>query len=197
MSKVLTPAQGLDKVNLTVRGTVNTIVRTFGTATPEQIIAGMVWYGTTQDLVYVLSERSQYTINQVACAMAQLSPRLRWSQNVDSVEILVMTGDLPRYVMSGPAKRARKALIAADPFATFGKKALKTQNFARNIMGDENAVTIDVWMARLVGVSERQLKLVGVYEALAHCFRLAAKRLGISPAQLQAVVWTVVRGSAV
>jgi hypothetical protein len=185
------------KVGLTVRGTVNTIVAAFHAATPGQIIEGMVWYGTAQNLVYVLSEVSQYTVDQVACAMSQLSPRLRWSQNVDAVERLVCTGKLPGYVMSGPGRRAGQALRAADPFATFGKKALKTQSFARNIMGDENAVTVDVWIARLVGVDERQLKLAGVYEGIAHCFRLAAKRIGgITPAQLQAVVWIVVRGSA-
>jgi hypothetical protein len=195
--KVLTAAEGLDKVGLTVRSTVNQIVRVFGQATPEQIIAGMVWYGTAQDLVYVLSEKSSYTIDQVACAMAALSPRLRWSQNTDSVESLVMTGELPRYIMSGPGKRARKALTAADPYQVFSKSAKKTHSFARNITGDEIAVTVDVWIARVVGVDERQLKLAGVYEAIAHCFRLAAKRVGITPAQLQAVVWIVVRGSAV
>lgn len=195
--KALTPAEGLAKVDLTVRGTVNTIVNAFNQATPEQIIDGMVWYGTAHNIVYVLSEVSQYTVDQVAAGMAQLSPRLRWHQNIEAIERLVITGETPRYVMSGPASRAGKALAAAEPLDTFGKHAKKTRSFARNITGDENAVTVDVWIARLVHVDERQLKLAGVYEAIAHCFRLAAKRIGnITPAQLQAVVWIVVRGSA-
>ena len=197
MTKVLTPAEGLAKVDLTVRGTVNTIVNAFNQASPEQIIDGMIWYGTAENIVYVLSEVSQYTVDQVAAAMAQLSPRLRWHQNVEAIEHLVITGKAPRYVMSGPAKRAGRALTAAEPMDTFGKHAKKTKSFAANIMGYENAVTVDVWIARLVNVDERQLKLAGVYEAIAHCFRLAAKRIGgITPAQLQAVVWIVVRGSA-
>jgi hypothetical protein len=98
--------------------------------------------------------------------------------------------------MSGPAGRARRALEVADPEATFGKKALKTLNFSRNISGCVNSVTVDVWAAKVVGVTEAQLKLTGVYDAIAHCYRLAAKRAGIHPAQMQAICWIVVRGSA-
>jgi hypothetical protein len=57
-------------------------------------------------------------------------------------------------------------------------------------------VTVDVWIARVVGVTEQQLKLVGVYEGIAHCYRLVAKRAGLDPAQVQAITWIVQRGSA-
>jgi hypothetical protein len=143
-----------------------------------------------------LSRQSQYTVDQVAAAFAHLSPRLRWKQNVDSIEKLVLFGMVPSYVMAGPANRAKAALLAANPEDTFGKKALKTLNFSRNVSGCTNSVTVDVWAARLCGVSESQLKLTGVYNALAHCFRLAAKRAGVTPAQIQAITWIVVRGSA-
>jgi hypothetical protein len=197
MSKVLTTKQGLAKAGLAPETVVKRIIRHFNRATPEQIIDGMIWYGTAHNIVYVLSEVSQYTVDQVAAAMAQLSPRLRWHQNVEAIEALVMTGEVPRYVMGAPGRRAAKALDAAEPFDTFGKAAKKTASFARNITGDELAVTVDVWIARAVGVTESQLKMAGVYEAIAHCFRVAAKRIGkITPAQLQAVVWIVVRGSA-
>jgi hypothetical protein len=42
----------------------------------------------------------------------------------------------------------------------------------------------------------RMFARVGSYDALAHCYRLAAKRVGVSPAQIQAVTWVVVRGRA-
>jgi hypothetical protein len=115
---------------------------------------------------------------------------------VDSIISLVNDGVVPTYVMSGPAGRAHKALNAAEPFDTFGKAAKKTRSFARNITGDVHAVTVDVWAARIAGVTEDQLKLVGVYEAVAHCYRLAAKRAGIDPQQMQAITWIVIRGSA-
>lgn len=196
MSKTLTPQQGLDKIGLNVEQVVKRISRTFNKASDEQIWLGMVWYTKAQELVNGLADNSQYTVNQVAAAMAHLSPRLRWKQNVDSIQRLVLIGLLPSYIMSGPGARARAALESANPEATFGKKALKTLNFSRNVAGCPNSVTVDVWAANVVGVAESELKLTGVYDAIAHCYRLAAKRAGVTPAQMQAITWIVVRGSA-
>lgn len=196
MAKTLTPQQGLDKVGLTTETVVKRIMRAFYKASEAEFVLGLCWYNDAQYIVNTLAADSQYTVNQIAAAMAHLSPRLRWKQNVDSIEQLVLLGKVPNYVMSGPAKRAEAALQAANPELTFGKKALKTLNFSRNVSGCANSVTVDVWAARLCGVSEAQLKLVGVYDALAHCFRLAAKRAGVTPAQIQAITWIVVRGSA-
>jgi|688.fasta_scaffold133879_4 hypothetical protein len=194
--KALTANEALAKIGLNVEQVTKRISRTFGKATAEDILAGKVWYCEAQDLCENLSLFSDYTIDQIAAAMAQLSPRLRWSQNVDSIIALVNDGVVPAYVMSGPAGRAHKAINAAEPFDTFGKAAKKTRSFARNITGDVHAVTVDVWAARIAGVTEDQLKLVGVYEAVAHCYRLAAKRAGIDPQQMQAITWIVIRGSA-
>ena len=194
--KVLTAQQGLDKLGLTTETVVKRILRSFNKATNQDIVDGLAWYTEVTDLVYHLSATSGYTEPQVAAALAHLSPRLRWSQNVDSIRLLVNTGTVPAYVMSGPAGRARRALEAANPELTFGKKALKTLNFSRNCSGCVNSVTVDVWAAKVVGVTESQLKLVGVYDAIAHCYRLAAKRAGVTPAQIQAITWIVVRGSA-
>lgn len=196
MSKTLTPQQGLDKVGLTVETVVKRIMRTFERATTDEFLQGLVWYFDAKQIVTDLSSQSDYTAAQVAAAMAHLSPRLRWKQNVDSIEQLVLSGKVPNYVMSGPANRAKAALVAANPELTFGKKALKTLNFSRNVSGCSNSVTVDVWAANVAGIAESELKLTGVYDAIAHCYRLAAKRAGVTPAQIQAITWIVVRGSA-
>ncbi len=194
--KALTPQQGLDKIGLNVEQVVKRISRCFNKATAQQIAEGMAWYDEAGQLVDWLAYSSPYTVSQIAAAMAHLSPRLRWSQNVDAITELVTKGTIPNYVMSGPAGRARRALEVSEPELTFGKKALKTLNFSRNCSGCVNSVTVDVWAANVVGVAESELKLVGVYDAIAHCYRLAAKRAGIHPAQMQAITWIVVRGSA-
>lgn len=193
----ITANEALAKAGLNVEQVTKRILRTFGKATEQDVLDGKCWYDEAQAIVRNLAAFSVYTEDQVAAAMAQLSPKLRWSQNVTSIIQLVNEGSLPAYVMTGPANRARKALAAAEPFDTFGVKAKKTRSFARNIIGDTNAVTVDVWAARVAGITEDQLKLVGVYEAVAHCYRLAAKRAGIDPQQMQAITWIVIRGSAV
>jgi hypothetical protein len=193
---MMTAQQGFDKVGLFTETVVKRIIRVADKADYDTTFEGINWYYEAQRLCETLAADSDYTVDQIAVAMAHLSPRLRWSQNVVSIVALVKTGKLPAYIMRGPAKRARKALLAADPFATFGKRAKKTESFARNIIGDDNAVTVDTWILNVVGITEEQLKLVGVYDAVAHAYRLAAKRRGFTPAQLQAVTWIVVRGSA-
>lgn len=193
---VLTAQQGFDKVDLTTEAVVKRILRVFNKATAADMAAGVVWYQSAQELVEYLAACSKYTVPQIAAAMAHLSPRLRWKQNVDSITMLVLTGKLPAYIMAGPGRRARKALESANPEDTFGKRALKTLNFSRNVSGCEQSVTVDVWAAKVAGITEQQLKLVGVYNSVAHAYRLAAKRVGLTPAQLQAVVWVVIRGSA-
>jgi len=196
MTKVLTPEQGLAKIGLNVEQVVKRISRCYNKATDQQVVDGMVWYDEAVTIVTELSDQSQYTVDQVAAAMAHLSPRLRWNQNVIAIKMLVRQSCLPRYIMSGPAQRAFTALVAANPEDTFGKKAKKTLNFSRNVSGCQQSVTVDVWAANVVGVAESELKLTGVYEAIAHCYRLAAKRAGVTPAQMQAITWIVVRGSA-
>jgi len=193
---MMTAQQGFDKVDLVTEVVVKRIVRTLNKADAVTVREGMEWYDEARQLTVKLSLLSEYTTAQVAAAMAHLSPRLRWNQNVEAITELVLHGTLPAYIMQGPAKRARKALVATEPMNTFGKRAKKTLAFARNINGDVNAVTVDVWIMQVVGISEDQLKLTGVYDAVAHAYRLAAKRRGFTPAQLQAITWIVVRGSA-
>ena len=194
---MMTAQQGFDKVELTTETAVKRIVRTLNKADAVTVREGMAWYDEARQLTVELSLISEYTTDQVAAAMAHLSPRLRWKQNVEAITELVLSGTLPAYIMQGPAKRARKALVATEPMNTFGKGAKKTLAFARNINGDVNAVTVDVWIMQVVGITEQQLKMVGVYDAVAHAYRLAAKRCNLSPAALQAITWIVVRGSAV
>jgi len=196
MANAMTAQQGFDKVDLVTEAVVKRIVRTLNKADAVTVREGMAWYDEARQLTVNLSLMSEYTTAQVAAAMAHLSPRIRWNHNVEAITDLVLYGTLPAYVMQGPAKRARKALVAAEPMNTFGKRAKKTLAFARNINGDVNAVTVDVWIMQVIGISEDQLKLTGVYDAVAHAYRLAAKRRGFTPAQLQAITWIVVRGSA-
>jgi hypothetical protein len=63
-------------------------------------------------------------------------------------------------------------------------------------LGDENAVTVDVWAARVAGVDPEILRRPREYAAVAEAYRRAAKRVGISPRKLQAITWCLIRGTA-
>jgi thermostable 8-oxoguanine DNA glycosylase len=72
---------------------------------------------------------------------------------------------------------------------------LKTNSFAKAIAGDENAVVIDVWMLRAVGIEKKTPSQSG-YKELAKAVTTVATKYGMTPRSMQALIWIVVRGSA-
>ena len=86
----------------------------------------------------------------------------------------------------------------ANNSLTLGFKALngmKTNAYAKAIAGDENAVVIDVWMLRAVGI-EKKSPTKNQYNEMAEAVTKVAIELGLTPRTTQALIWIVVRGSA-
>jgi hypothetical protein len=81
---------------------------------------------------------------------------------------------------------------------TLGFDALngrKTNAFARNIAGDKDAVTIDVWMIRAAGMDANKGVNDTEYRILAEVVRELAANRGMYPATAQALIWIIVRGN--
>lgn len=179
------------RADVTLETLVRRIVKTFDRATAADLEAGARWYGEAQDLARELAERAG-SLEHAAAVISHLSPRSTWARNVAAARALILGHDMPAGVMSEPLARATVALESSDPEATF--KGPKTLRFFRNIVGDVESVTVDVWALRVVGVSEQAVGRVGVYDAVEHAYRLAARRRGVDPSTMQATTWIVVRG---
>jgi hypothetical protein len=74
-------------------------------------------------------------------------------------------------------------------------KGMKTNAFAKAIAGDEQAVVIDVWMLRAVGI-EKKTPGQAQYNLLVEAVKKTAFDFGMTPRAMQALIWIVVRGSA-
>ena len=177
------------------RAMVDRIVRTYDRATPEQRADGAAWYADGESIIDDLSARTGYSREHVAAVVSHLSPRTTWSRNVYGATMLVTTGTAPTCIGSN-VDRARRALESDAPLDTFGGP--KTRRFARNLLGDRTQVTVDVWAARVafgdtVDNPESVLSRAGVYDAVEHAYRLAARRLGVDPVSVQATTWIVIR----
>lgn len=177
----------------TIKRMRNAVERALNKATDDHMSEGSSWYATANAEAVRLSEQSGYTVEQVAAAISHLSPRLHWVRNLEAAESLVLTGDA-RAVMSRGLAKAKEALKSDNPVETFSPGALKTTAFYHNIVGDLDQVTVDVWASRLVNVDEKTLGRVGMYQAVSHSYRLAAKSFDLKPAEAQAIGWTIVRG---
>ena len=181
----------------TDRTMVARVERKLALADAETIETGRHRYDIGQQMVARHAQLSGRTVEHAAAEMSHLSPRERWENNVKAAELFARTGEKRQGIMSGPFDRAVRASVSDAPLASFGPKAHKTRALAANLAGDLTEVTVDVWIARAMKVSETELKRVGVYARIAKAFRKVAARHNLEPAQLQAIVWIVERGSAV
>ncbi len=181
---------------VTVDTLASRIVRTFDAATASDIESGARWYPLAGELASDLARESGYSVDVAAAVISHLSPRSSWTRNVLAARALLVDDIALAGVMGRELARARSARDDGfdDLIDSFSSSALKTRSFYRNIIGDVESVTVDVWACRVAGVSESLLSRKGAYDVLEHAYRLAARRRGIDPSTMQAVTWIVARG---
>lgn len=186
--------EALAKLGTTPQMVTDRILSVWKQATPTNIEDGAQWYLLRQQEVYEYAETYAVTPEYVATLIAHLSPRTPWDRNIKGARS-VLRGQPIAGLIPANLARAVAAGHTTDPLSTL--KGKKTRSFALNMLGDLYEVTIDVWAARVaLGACsdlENRLKRVGVYEALAYCYRDAAQRVGVTPPTMQATTWIVAR----
>jgi hypothetical protein len=105
--------------------------------------------------------------------------------------------ELARQFVNGESvKCLRTSIRNAEAARTRGFSALrglKTNNFARAISGDGEAVVIDTWMLKAAQHPSDSVNKTE-YRQLAESVREVARLHGWEPAAMQALIWIVVRG---
>lgn len=183
------------------RSTVERILKVWQRATPSDVEAGARWYADGGLLLSVLVDNGAPSMEHAAAVVSHLSPRTSWQRNVMGAMEIVTRGPAAARragCLGANVDRAARSLASPTPLDTFGVKAPKTARFARNLLGDREAVTVDVWAARVAfgdvcADPEATLGKAGVYDATEHAYRLAARRAGVDPTTMQATTWIVVR----
>ncbi|MFD6636751.1 hypothetical protein ACFWDN_13140 [Micromonospora chalcea] len=198
MSKALQVShdERLRMLGTNVRATVDRIVSVWDRATDADKERGALWYADAGVITEALSAQTGYPREAVAAVIAHLSPRTTWTRNVAGATALVY-GQEAAGCMGANVSRAMRALASPDPLGTLNGP--KVRRFALNILGDREAVTVDVWAIRVAfgerfDDPEKILARVGVYEAVEHAYQVAARRVGCDPVTMQATTWIVARG---
>ena len=188
-----------DTIARTVFGvTYETIVRrilaTFDSASASDLESGARWYDEAGTLAVNMASAHSLTLEQTASVIAALSPRTTWERNVLGAAAYFCGGpDAARRVVFLSANVDKAIVAERDGFGAFGPKAPKTRSFARNIAGDRESVTVDVWACRVANLDEDRLGRKGAYDVVADAYRAAARRRGVDPATMQATTWVVAR----
>jgi hypothetical protein len=134
-------------------------------------------------------------LKRTVWATAALSPQLRWEKNIKAVK-QVLCGNLhPAGVYPFNVEKALHILYDDVEWERF-LSGPKVTNFAKNIWGDPQAVTVDTWAWRVWANADLKAKprdLDKLYNQIADNYRIAAAKIGIEPRQLQAITWVTIR----
>jgi hypothetical protein len=164
------------------------------TATPAQIEQATQWYADAEllasDLIRIYQSRGiSVTLENTASVISSFSPRQRWNRNM--VQAL-------EFAHGGEPKGLKNNLRMAQQSQEIGFDALKGQKtnaFARAIAGDDDAVTIDVWMCYAAGLDTNAPNKTQ-YRELSEAVRIIASEMKMTPRVMQALIWIIYRGSA-
>jgi hypothetical protein len=164
------------------------------TATVSQIELAVQWYADAElvahDVARILNARGvNATLEVGASVVSSFSPRQRWNRNVVQALEFAHTGHANG--LGNNLKMANNSLVLGFE----ALKGLKTNAFARAIAGDENAVTIDVWMCYAGGLDTNAPNKTQ-YREMSQAVVDVAKELHLTPRTTQALIWIIFRGSA-
>jgi hypothetical protein len=172
---------------------VRRLVSLHASCTPDEMVAGIAWYDRAAAAAQSMSGGD---LPRAAAVIAHLSPRARWNVNLAWAARILLAADSGQDcpVVSTKANRAKAWAAAHGDVAHFGPK---TFAFYSNILGDLNSVCVDSWAAR--AALGRDITTFGsaLYRRIETAYQRAAQALGMAPRDLQAAIWTHVRGSAV
>lgn len=154
-----------------------------------QVEQASKWYVDAERIAEQVATNLNTTLEVGASVVSAFSPRERWSVNVARAI---------SFSLGKEVHCLKNNIVMANNALTLGfhaLKGLKTNSFAKAIAGDEQAVVIDVWMLRAVGI-EKKTPNQTQYNELAMAVKSAAFAVGMTPRSAQALIWIIVRGSA-
>jgi hypothetical protein len=158
------------------------------TATFGQVEQASKWYMDAERVAAEVARNLDSTLEVGAAVVSAFSPRERWTNNVAKAISFSLGNHIPGF---------KNNMVMANNAIAFGYDALKgmkTNAFAKAIAGDEQAVVIDVWMLRAVGI-EKKTPNQSQYNDLVDAVKKTAFEFGMTPRAMQALIWIVVRGS--
>lgn len=180
----------------------------FDRASKEQIQAGEKWYPVAHAEAKRMASDYGVTTEQAAGVIAALSPLREWSENLTNAKDVlrsVVNGEAAPEVqklLSANVAKAKAILKGRDPQDVLwsGESGFKVRSFYSNIVNpDARDVTIDTHILRVLlddnSISSKEhgtyAANAGRYDAFRQAFLDVADKVKMSPAAVQATVWTV------
>jgi len=173
------------------------ILNKFETCDSGDIQRGIDWYPSATEYARSISPSD---LSRGAGVVAVLSPRTPWEKNLEyaaKVIKAVDSGSSIKPSIGGTYLNLEKAwsiakgapVISVLTSGTRPERWLKVQRFFQNLIGNPDCVTVDVWAARVAHPECSEQIGGNLYLSIEKSYQATAKKVGIKPRDLQAIVW--------
>lgn len=166
--------------------------------------AGLDWYDQANEQTKIYANELEIEPKLFAEITSVLSPSTVWEKNLDQAFDLVSKlkyerEEIGKLVFNTYKTNVTKAIAIYDNKATLDESkgtGMKTYNFARNLLLDPKAVTIDRQMIKILDINHffgTKTLTYKTYYAYAKVLSTLAKEIKLIPYQLQAILWLYAR----
>lgn len=158
--------------------------------------AGLRWYTDAHTFAEGLAIVGGFDIDRVCGVIAVTSPTVGWEDQKQRIPLILGAYNEGRHayrIALGLRRNIEKAfdILKDGNFDAISGK--KVTSFFLNLLGNQDAVTVDRWAFRVAtGLSVTQVPNCH-YDTIVAAYRSAAKRLGLPPRELQAITWVWAR----
>lgn len=173
------------------------VLDVYATASPAQIAAGATWYSDAFRFCGNLALSSGFDRKAVAGIVAAGSPLTGWGQNKTNAARWIANRKADKYLTVGIVK-ADAIMAGADPLDVLLSR--KIRNFYLSILTGgmhSQACCIDRHAWDIANGERGENKGRNItdkrFDEAADAYRSAARIVGMSPAQLQAITWVTWR----
>ena len=178
---------------------LNRINKALSEVSQEDITNGSGFYQRHHREIKAGASELDVDVDLYAKTVSILSPYNTWENNIADAHRLLFAlkyepEQLDRLTFTTFRANVDKAIAVfrGEKELTGGQTAMKTFGFYRNLMLDPEHVTIDRHMLKLVDLEKDygiKSLTARAYHDIADHFRFVAKKHGIKPFELQAILW--------
>lgn len=144
---------------------------------------GRHWYEDAHAQIIVASPQLNTTPATLAAYLALYSPRVSVLRSIRWALYYLQTGHHPR-------DTTRSHRLAFEHYLLTGQiRGPKTYPFSQALLGDPDAVVLDIWMSRALHVDQRDFDRPYLHAVCCSRIRHTARLLNWTPAQTQAAIW--------
>lgn len=199
---------------------VRRITRAYRQASTADRAAGLGWYAEARRVALEIAAGHGVSLETAVGTVSAKSPQCRWSTNVVFAERIIAAAvqgqPCPQAGLTATTATAWAIATGTAPMDALGTvhprsgrviSGHKVRAFYANILGDTDAVTVDMWAWAVATNGWRTHPQTGEripqeanmsareYERIAAAYRRAAAILGVTPRECQAAVWVAARGT--